>query len=445
MKEFLRSLQASKSVRTIEEEVSPDLDVSSVLLEFQNVPLLFKHVTGSSFSVAGNLYSKRSNIENGLGIEPGKLLESLENASREPASRTGRITEFDRKDWMHSGDVDLSRLPILKNFDLEAGRYITAGIVVAKFPGSNEENLSVHRMLVLSKNKVAARIVPRHLTQIGKSAEGRIPVSVVIGPPPAVFVSASLQIQYGLSEYRVANKLAKGDLQLSTSQNSDISIPVDSEIVLEGFIDFRELVDEGPFVDLTGTYDAIRKQPTITFESAHYKANAVYQTVIASSLEHSLFMGLPQEIKLRDALYKSVPGFRAVNLTAASGGYFHCIVSVDKASDGDGKTAIINCFAASHPLKLVIAVDADIDPFDQRQVEWALATRFQSSTGLVTIDGARGSSLDPSSSKVGVTSKLGLDATLPMNYDRKKFERARANPSEKSAKIINLLRGEISS
>ena len=161
--------------------------------------------------------------------------------------------------------------------------------------------------------------------------------------------------------------------------------------------------------------------PVITFTRMHLAKNAVYQTVVASTREHSLFMGLPQELKIRDALSKSVPKFRGINLTPASGGYFHCIVSIDKSNDGDGKTAILNCLAASHPLKLVIAVDSDVDPFDLEQVEWALSTRFQADTGIVMIKGARGSSFDPSSAKSAVTAKLGLDATLGVKQDPEKI------------------------
>ncbi len=192
-------------------------------------------------------------------------------------------------------------------------------------------------------------------------------------------------------------------------------------------------------MDLTGTYDDVRKQPIITFERMHYSANAVYQAVVASTREHSMFMGLPQELKIRDVLLRAVPKVRGINLTSAGSGYFHCIVSIEKSSDGDGKTAIVNCFAASHPLKLVIAVDSDVDPFDLSAVEWALSTRFQAATGILQINGARGSSLDPSSAKSGVTSKIGLDATLPVNQDRKKFERAKITQTLETQLLLDNL------
>jgi UbiD family decarboxylase len=171
-----------------------------------------------------------------------------------------------------------------------------------------------------------------------------------------------------------------------------------------------------------------------------YRNDSVYQAVVASTEEHSLFMGLPQELKIRDALSKSIPGVRGINLTPSSGGYFHCVVSIDKSNDGDGKTAILNCFAASHPLKLVVAVDSDIDPCDLRQVEWALTTRFQADSGLVLLKGARGSSLDPSSGKTAVTSKIGLDATLPVKRDRSSYEKAVVKISPAVTSVLDSIR-----
>ncbi len=438
MKEFLSSLKADDSISTVDGRVSPEYEISAVLAKFQERAFLFENVAGSSFKVAGNLLSTRKNVELGLGIGEGSLLGVLESAIKHPISK-GLVSSFRRSEWAFNGEADLSKLPILTHFQSEAGKYITAGIVVAKYPGTEMENLSFHRMLVLSKNKVAARIVPRHLNQIGKDTEGKVPLSVIIGPPPAVFVAGSLQLSYGQSEYDIANSLSGGNLKLTSSEQTGIAIPVDSELVLEGFIDFQDLTDEGPFVDLTGTYDDIRKQPVITFERMHYAADPVYQAVIASTREHSLFMGLPQELKIREVLLRSIPKIRGINLTPAGSGYFHCVVSIEKSSDGDGKTAILNCFAASHPLKLVVVVDSDIDPFNLEEVEWALSTRFQAATGVLQINGARGSSLDPSSAKSGVTSKIGLDATLSINQDRKKFERAKIPETSGTKRLLESL------
>jgi 2,5-furandicarboxylate decarboxylase 1 len=438
LKDFLKLLSESRELRSVKQSLSVDLEIASVIQACQDKALLFEKVVQSPLRVAANLYGNRGRLSRGLGTSEFELLNFVAEAVAHPLDEHARVSGFEKDLLEHNVDADLAKLPILKHFESEAGNYVTAGIVAAKFREKRGENLSFHRMLVLSKNKVAARIVPRHLEQIVSDAGGKkVPVSVVIGPPPAVFLSASLQTEFGLSEYKIANRMMGGKLELMCSENSDIAVPRDSEIILEGYIDPSEKAKEGPFVDLTSTYDQVREQPVITFERMHYSDDSVYQAVLAGSTEHALFMGFPQELKIKEVLSKAIPSVRGVNLTPSSSGYFHCIVSLRKANDGDGKTAIVNCFAASHPLKLVIAVDEDVDPFSLDEVEWALATRFQAKDGIVLINGARGSSLDPSSEKSAVTSKLGLDATLPIKAERSKFSKARSNPSAKALSAIS--------
>jgi UbiD family decarboxylase len=447
LRDFLELLERKGLLEKVSIPLSTDREISSVLLAAEEQAFLFQRVKDFEMRVAGNLYCTKANLALGLGLSASStnydLSTLIGKAVRYPSESIGSVSGFQESEFDHNEEADLSKLPILKHFDKEAGRYITAGIVVAKSPESGEENLSVHRMLVLSKNKVVARIVPRHLARIASEMSPKsIPVSVVIGPPPSVFLSAALQIEYGTSEYRVASKLSGGKLNLMKCEHNDLAVPIDSELVLEGELMWNDLVDEGPFVDLTRTYDEVRKQPTITFRRMHFRNDSTYQVVVGSSREHSIFMGFPQELKILDSLSRAISKIRGVNLTQGGNGYFHCIVSLDKVNDGDGKTAIMSCFAASHPLKLVIAVDSDIDPFDLNEVEWALATRFQADRGLIVINGARGSSLDPSSSKSAVTSKLGIDATLPVNQDRAKFKRATISTSDLAKSIVEEIRSK---
>ena len=82
-------------------------------------------------------------------------------------------------------------------------------------------------------------------------------------------------------------------------------------------------------------------------------------------------------------------------------------------------------------------------PLDLSAVEWALSTRFQAANSLLEVNGARGSSLDPSSGKSGVTSKIGLDATLPVNQDRKKFESAKIPQNPETRELLKNLEKRI--
>ncbi|MEM4647444.1 MAG: UbiD family decarboxylase, partial [Candidatus Nezhaarchaeales archaeon] len=126
------------------------------------------------------------------------------------------------------------------------------------------------------------------------------------------------------------------------------------------------------------------------------------------------------------ALKRVLPGLRSVRLTEGGCGWLHAVIAIDKMTEGDGKTAIMAAFGAHPSLKHVVIVDGDVNVDDPRDVEWAIATRFQADRGLVVIRGARGSSLDPSADpETLLTCKVGIDATKPLKINVERFERAR--------------------
>jgi UbiD family decarboxylase len=118
---------------------------------------------------------------------------------------------------------------------------------------------------------------------------------------------------------------------------------------------------------------------------------------------------------------QAVPRTHAVRLTEGGCCWLHGVVSITKNKEGDGMNAIMAAFTGHPSMKPVIIVDDDIDIFDDRQVEWAVATRFQGNR-MVRISEAAGSSLDPSTE--GTTWKIGIDATRPLNMDEKAFKKA---------------------
>ncbi|MFO7992379.1 MAG: UbiD family decarboxylase, partial [Thermoplasmata archaeon] len=110
-----------------------------------------------------------------------------------------------------------------------------------------------------------------------------------------------------------------------------------------------------------------------------------------------------------------------VRLTEGGCCWLHGVVSINKKDPDDGKKAIDIALNAHGSMKRVIVVDSDIDIHDDRQVEWAVATRFQEDRDMVTKK-EKGSSLDPSADENCITMKYGLDATKPFNDE--KFDRA---------------------
>jgi len=195
-----------------------------------------------------------------------------------------------------------------------------------------------------------------------------------------------------------------------------------AEIVLEGYIDPVEKVNEGPFVDITGTYDVVRKEPVIHITRIIHRTDPIYHGILPAGPEHLLMMGIPYEPRI----YKAVGEVTTVkNVVLTEGGccYLHAVVQIEKQTEGDGKNAIMAAFAAHTSLKHVVVVDEDINIFDPNDVEFAIATRVKGDLDILVIPNVRGSSLDPRGAPDGTTTKVGIDATKVL-VEKENFERA---------------------
>lgn len=427
LREFLDAeAKVPGSLVELKEELSPRYEIPKVMKQYDNGPLLwFRRVKGSGLEVVSGVCGTRDRILRGIGANLQNYYDKIISATSNPIEpkivEGGPVFEIEEK--------DLSSLPVLTHYEKDAGPYITAGIVVARSPDGKFQNSSIHRLLVLDKRRMAIRIVPRHLYSLHQEAKKRgedLQVAVVIGAHPAVMVSVNAGPKYGVDELWVANAMLGGRLRLAKCKSVDVKVPADSEIVIEGVIKKDEMVDEGPFVDLTGTYDIVRKQPVLEVLRVMRRRDAIYQAILPGGSEHKLLMGMPKEVRMFEGVSKSVPEVKGVRLTLGGACWFNAVISIKKQAEGDAKNAIMAAFGANPSVKHVIVVDDDINIDDMSEVEWAIATRFQGDEDIILVKKARGSSLDPSSDQEKIlTCKVGIDATMPWNKPKEKFEKAK--------------------
>ena len=426
-RKFLEKIEKEGEVLHIKNELSTIFEIPFVMKSFDNQGpiLLFEKVKNHETRVVANVCGTRKRICAAIDVEQDGLYRKLIDAWRLPkkpkVAGDGAVKEVSEK--------DLSKIPVLTHFERDAGPYITSAVVYAKSIDGNVENVSVHRLQVLDKKRLAIRLVPRHLFRLWQTAKenGRdLEVSISIGVHPAVMLAASSPVPFGVNEFEVANALMNNSLRLIECEHVNAYAPADAELVLEGKISAKEEVAEGPFVDITGTYDIQRRQPVVEVVNVMHRKDYVYQALLPSGAEHKLLMGLPHEVLIWEAVSKVVPKVYAVNLSVGGSGWLHAIISIDKQLDGDGKNALLAAFAAHPSLKHAVVVDSDINVFDPYEVEWAIATRFQASEDVIIMNNVRGSTLDSSADQeTGLTSKMGLDATRPYTKPKEKFERAK--------------------
>ncbi len=399
-------------MKIIDTPLSPDLEVVEHIRKngLEKTPLLFTDVDG--MKLATNFVSTRDLLCDFLDIKKEELARKLSGLKPVEPKKAVPIKN------MNETKADLEKLPILRYFEGDGGRYITAGIVCSQFDGIH--NLSVHRIMIISRNEGAIRLVPpRHLYTLYRKSIDRgedLRVSVVIGAHPLALFAASTRTPLG-GEMAYLTAL-KRDFVPVYGKNL-IPIP-GGDIVLEGKIT-SETVPEGPFVDITGTYDRVRDEPVIRFERMYLSDDPIYYSITPGMPEHQILMGIPYERVIYSEVSKVCNVVNAV-MTPGSRHYLHAIVQIKKMAEGDGKNAILASFTAHPSLKHVVVVDDDIDIFSGEDVEYAMATRFRGDRDLVVIRGVRGSSLDPTADEDGTTTKLGFDATKTLK-DEEKFGR----------------------
>jgi UbiD family decarboxylase len=380
---------------------------------------LFEQVRESSFRVMGNLFGSKAAFAGYFGIPVNQIIPTLaaaiERRSPPETAASGPCQEVVEE------SPDLGRLPILRHCERDGGNYISSGVVIARHP-AHGQNVDFHRMMQFSPTQMAVRVVrSRHFDTYLRDRR-QLDVAVCVGCAPSVLAAAATSVELGVDELCIANALEP--FQVVRAKSVDVLIPADCEFVIEGTIYLDQTHDEGPFIDLTETYDIVRQEPVFEVKVITHRADALWHALLPGALEHKLLMGMPRE----PTIFKKVNEVTRcldVNINPGGCSWLHAVVQIDKQSEDDGKKAIEAAFAGHRSCKHVYVVDADIDIYNPLEVEWAMATRFQGDQDLVILDRAPGSSLDPSSTPgTHDTTRVGFDLTRPLETKGKSFDRA---------------------
>jgi len=408
MREFVDRLDKRGLLVRIKRPVDVKHEMATLMKMLDGKPILFEQVKGSPMPVVANICSSRELIALGLGIKQDEIISKLTEAVDHP--KEPKVVEAKGYEEI---DVDLTKLPILVHYSSDGGPYISSGIVVARDPELGL-NASYHRMMVIGKDKIVIRILPRHFDEFLKRGDREF--AICIGNSMPVLVASAVSAELGKSELSIANALAETSLiELEGHRAPESEIIMIAEMT-------DEMHDEGPFVDLTETPDIVRKQRVAKIKKIFAKKNPIYQALLPGALEHKFLMGMPREPTIFREVSK-VCECKDVLITPGGCSWLHAVVSIKKKNPDDGRTAIEAAFRGHKSLKHVWVVDDDIDIHNSNEIEWAMATRFQGDRDIVTKK-EKGSSLDPSSDfKTRETTKMGFDLTIPAGRDPKDFKK----------------------
>jgi UbiD family decarboxylase len=430
LRQFLAVLEEHGELKKIAAEVNAKHELGAIckiLNERANSPaVLFENIKGSTIPVVGQLLASDRRVALALGLSPEDVFEETVRRGTNPIP-TRLVSDGPCQEIVSIGrDVDLTELPVCTNNPRDGGPYITAGHVIIKDPDYGK-NLSIYRMMLVSKNEVTIRFTPGHdghdfFKNAEKRGQRKFEVAVCIGVPPAVYVASQFEPRIGVYELEIAGSLAGEPVDVVKCRTVDLEVPALAEIVLEGELTVpAKTGNEGPFGEFCGyTTQQVPGERMMTIKALTRRKNPVY---------HNIWLGKPPHEHLYvDALTYAVaaylelkPAYPALKKAYAPpwGVSIVLILQLEKRLMRPGIVDNIlaaSLYTRSGKWKHVIVVDEDIRIEDPNEVLWALTTRFQPATDMFVIPRGITSTLEPSATAEGVTSKLMLDLTRKENF-----------------------------
>ncbi len=415
MREFLKFLEGEGELVRVSREVDPVFELAAVLEKLQetmNKAVIFEKVKGSKMPVVSNILGTRRRVALSLDCGVDNILEELIRRQLKPYPPKV-VSDGPCKEVIEQGEnLNLRSLSIVTHQEMDAGPYITGGIVFAKDPELGT-NASFNRMQLVDKDKLRIRMVPGfHLGEFYNRVEREnkpLEVAICIGNHPHVMWAGVGKLPLGGDHLDLAGALRGEPLEVVKCETKNVYVPVDTEIVIEGRIlpKIREI--EGPFGDYQRYYTSKVESCIVKVDTLTHREEPIYQTILAGSVEdRALFPGYPASAEIYKAVKGVAPG---VSDVAYWPYVFTAVIKMRKEKEAEAQQALLAGLGANVRLiKFLIIVDEDVDVYNMEEVMWAVSTRCKPEKILI-IPGIPTHPRDPHRLHYG---KVGIDATKPM-------------------------------
>ena len=426
-REFLDRLRRHGELVDLRQRV--DSRHIATLVDQAKTALMFHDVAGYDMPVVSGIIRSKERAVLSLGCsEYHEIEEKLRHALDHPIPPK-RLANAPREVTLTGDDVDLYRLPIPMSSIYDGGPMITAGVVIAHDPELGW-NSGIYRFLVKERALTGIDLVtPNNMRLFAQRAyeAGRpCPISISIGTHPFEIMGSGYRAPLGVDEMAIAGGLRGQPVALSPCATIDLPAIADAEIVLEAeILPTGWTWPEGRFGEFTRLMGGLHWNPLVRIKAISMRKDAIYYH-LHMPWENTWLAAPTRYAAIRQALKTAGIIVKDINVTLGGCAFWHAVISIKKQA-GDAKNALLAALSVMD-LKHVVVVDDDIDVFNATDVEWAIATRVQGDRDVMIISNARGKPLDPSlaPTPVGVvptTAKIGIDATIPENVPRERYER----------------------
>ncbi|MCL4436794.1 MAG: menaquinone biosynthesis decarboxylase [Thaumarchaeota archaeon] len=446
LREFIDALEKAEDLKIVNSSVSVDLEIAEILRRsmYSNGPaILFKNVQGYDIPVAGNLFGSDKRMRIALGVDKkGKGFENLSSdlldllKAEVPtglvdkvkflpkiAELSGFAPKIVKKgpvmEVIETNNPSMSFLPALKTWPKDAGRFITFGEILTKNPETGIRNLGIYRMQLFDDKTAAMhwqthKRGAQHFKMMAEKGE-RIQVAVIIGADPATAYSGAAPVPEGLDKMLFSGILRRKGVEMVKCQTVDLEVPARAEIVLEGYVDPKDMRVEGPFGDHIGYYTTPEPYPTFHLTGVMRREKPIYlTTVVGKPVLEDAYIGKVIERSFLPLIKVFQPEVIDVNFPPA--GWFQglAIVSIKKRYPGQARKVMLGLWGLGQFMltKMLVVVDETINVHDMNEVTWAVTTRVDPARDIMILENMPTDTLDPASPKLNFGSKLGVDATV---------------------------------
>ncbi|HWY48760.1 MAG TPA: menaquinone biosynthesis decarboxylase [Bryobacteraceae bacterium] len=442
LREFIAALDKNKELQKIPFEVDPYLEITEFAdraVKQGEPALLFEKPKGSRIPVLINSFASARKMEIALQVDSveevaGRISEYLE--MRMPEGLIGKLKMLPRlaemgsffpklvsngpcKDVIRRDNFSLAEYPILHCWPEDAGRFITLPMVFSKNPDTGKRNCGCYRLQVYDERTTGMHWQThkqgaehyRRLLKEGK--QSRMDVAVALGSDPATMYSAILPLPPDLDEMMIAGFLRGKPVEMVKCETSDLEVPANSEIVLEGYVELGELRREGPFGDHTGFYSLEDDYPVFHITCITQRKHPVYATTIVGPPPmEDFYMGKAIERIFLPLMRLQLPEIRDISMPAE--GIFHnlILVSIRKSYPLHARKVMHAIWGLGQAMfsKCIVVVDEDVNVQDSREVAWKALNNIDPERDIQFVLGPV-DSLDHSSRLPNYGSKMGIDAT----------------------------------
>jgi 4-hydroxy-3-polyprenylbenzoate decarboxylase len=471
MREFLHTLEKQGELKRVALAADPYLEIAAFAdrsVKSGGPALLFENPTGSNVPLVINAFASLRRMQIALGVDdiediarriagfielqkPEGLLDKLKllpKLGEVNAAFPKTVSSGPCKEVIRRKDFSLDEFPILHCWPGDAGRFITLPLVFSRDPTTGKRNCGMYRMQVFDgqttgmhwqKHKQGAD----HYRRL--AAEGnqtRMPVAVAIGADPATIFSAVLPLPPAVDEMLFAGFLRNKAVEMVKCETSDLDVPANSEIVLEGYLNLGELRREGPFGDHTGFYSLDDDYPVFHIECITHRKRPVYAaTIVGPPPMEDFYMGKAIERIFLPLMRLQLPEVRDICMPAE--GIFHnlILVSMRKSYPGQARKVMHAIWGLGQAMfsKCIVVVDEDVDVQNVSEVAWKALNNIDPQRdiefSLGPID-----SLDHSSRLPNFGSKMGVDATTkwPSEGFTRRWPNVIKMPPEVTARVDEL-------